>query len=152
MATMTMVVGTRTSLTVTNLNSAAAGEYNHSAAINCTTNDPLDIIIEATFTPVTTPAGNKQVVVFALGSLDGTNYETGPADESTTTTNEPDMTYVGTVPINDTGAHTGLFSLAAAFGGVLPQYVKIVTKNDQTIALAASGNTVYYSEVTGASA
>jgi len=149
MATITMIVGTRTSLTVTNLNSAASGEYDHSAALNFTTNDPLDCLIEVTITPNTTPSGNKQAVVFALGSLDGTNYETGPADEATSTTNEPDMTYVGSVPVNDTGAHRGVFSLAAAFGGVLPQYAKIVIKNDTGVALAASGNTVYYSEVTG---
>lgn len=152
MATITLVTGTRTSLTITNFPSAANGEFNQSSAINLTTNDPLDVLVEVTAKASTTPTGNDQVVVFAIGSLDGTNWQSAPADEDTTGEEEPDMTYLGTVPVVDTAAHRKIFSVAAAYGGVLPQQIKIVTKNDTGVALAATDCTVYYSEVTGNSA
>ena len=44
-------------------------------------------------------------------------------------------------------AQTKTFSLAAALGGMLPYASKIIIKNDSGAALAASGNSVYYSEI-----
>lgn len=148
MGAITQVVGSRTSLTTTALNSLNAGAYVSAGTLNHTTNDPLDVIIEVTVTPGTV-SGNKQVVVFAKGSLDGTNFESGP-ESGTTTTDEPNLTFVGTVPCNtNSTAQTGMFSLAAAFSGALPQQTKIIVKNDSGAALAASGHSVYYAEVTG---
>ena len=103
-------------------------------------------MIEVTATPGTV-SGNKQLVVFAKASLDGTNYSTGP-ESGTTTTDEPDLYYVGTVPLNTSSAvQTKTFSLAASLGGLLPYASKIIIKNDSGAALAASGNSVYYSEI-----
>lgn len=151
MATITAVVGTRTSLTTSALDSLANGTYVSAGTLNHTTNDPLDVLIEVKVTPGTV-SGNKQVVVFAQKSLDGTNFESGPVS-GTTTTDEPNLTFVGVVPCNtNSTAQTRVFSLAAAFGGVLPQQSKIIVKNDSGAALAASGHSVYYSEVTGSSA
>jgi hypothetical protein len=151
MATITAVVGTRTSLTTTALDSLANGTYVSAGTLNHTTNDPLDVLIEVKVTPGTV-SGNKQVVVFAQKSLDGTNFESGPTS-GTTTTDEPNLAFVGVVPCNSNStAQTRVFSLAAAFGGTLPQQTKIIVKNDSGAALAASGHHVYYSEVTGNSA
>lgn len=148
MASVTQIVGTRTSLTTTALNSLASATYVSAGTLNHTTNDPLDVLVEVTVTPGTV-SGNKQVVVFAKGSLDGTNFESGP-ESGTTTTDEPNLTFIGAVPCGtNSTAQTGIFSLAMAFGGILPQQTKIIIKNDSGAALAASGHSVYYSEVTG---
>lgn len=148
MSSITQIVGTRTSLTTSALNSLANVTYVSAGTLNHTTNDPLDVLIEVIVTPGTV-SGNKQVVVFAKGSLDGTNFESGP-ESGTTTTDEPNLTFVGTVPCGtNSTAQTGIFSLATAFGGILPQQTKIIIKNDSGAALAASGHSVYYSEVTG---
>lgn len=150
MAVITSIVGTRTALTTTALDSLASATYVSAGTINHSTNDPLDVLVEVKATPGTV-AGNKQLVVFAQGSLDGTNFESGPVS-GTTATDEPNLTFVGTVPCNTNAtAQTGIFSLAAAFQGTLPLQTKIIVKNDTGAALAATGHSVYYSEVTGSS-
>ena len=146
MATIKQVVGTRTALTTSALNSLASVTYVSAGTITHNTNQPLDVLVEVTATPGTV-AGNKQLVVFAKISLDGTNFTSGP-ESGTTTTDEPDLFFVGTVPLNtNSTAQTKTFSLAAALGGVLPYASKIIIKNDSGAALAASGNSVYYSEI-----
>lgn len=147
MATATMIVGARTSLTTSALDSLASATYVEVGTLNHTTNDPIDVLLEVKVTPGTV-SSNKQVVVFLQKSLDGTNFESGPTS-GTTTTDEPNLTFVGTVPCNtNSTAQTRVFSLAAACGGVLPAHSKIIVKNETGAALAASGHSVYYSEVT----
>ena len=144
MAVITQIVGTRTSLNITGFNSLANGSYATSDAFNCTTDDPLDVLVEVNASPGAT-TGNQQVAVFAVASLDGTNYQTGPvaADEAV-------LNFVGVVPvITDSTAQRKMFSVAAAFGGVLPAYFKIICKNDSGATLAASGNTLFTATVVG---
>jgi hypothetical protein len=146
MATVKQVVGSRTSLTTTALNSLASATFVSAGTITHNTNQPLDVLVEVTATPGTV-SGNKQLVVFAKISLDGTNFTSGP-ESGTTTTDEPDLFFVGTVPLNtNSTAQTKTFSLAAALGGVLPYASKIIVKNDSGAALNASGGSVYYSEI-----
>lgn len=148
MATIKSIVGARTSLTTTALNSLASNTYVDCGTINHTTNDPLDVLLEVSVTPGTV-SGNKRVVVFAQGSLDGTNFETGPTSGNSAT-DEPNLTFVGVVPCNTNSAlQRKVFSLAAAFGGVLPQQSKIIVRNETGASLASSGHEVHYSEVTG---
>jgi hypothetical protein len=150
MATITLITGSIATLTTSALDSLATVTYVSAGTLNHTTNDPLDVLLQVKVTP-SAASGNKQVVVFAKGSLDGTDFESGP-ESGTTTTDEPNLTFVGTVPCNTAAAQIGVFSLAAAFGGVLPQQTKIIIKNDTAAGLAASGHYVKYSEVTGNSA
>ena len=151
MADITLVVGARTELTTSALNSLGSGTYVSAGTLNHTTNDPVDVLIDVAVTPGTV-SGNKQVLVFAKASLDGTNFSTGP-ESGTTTTDEPNLIFVGAIPCNTNSAQQrGVFSLAAAFGGVLPQQSKIIIKNDTGAALASSGHSVHYSEVKGVSA
>ena len=146
MATIKQIVGTRTSLTTSALNSLASATFVSAGTITHNTNQPIDVMIEVTATPGTV-SGNKQLVVFAKASLDGTNYSTGP-ESGTTTTDEPYLYYVGTVPLNTTSAvQTKTFSLAGSLGGLLPYAIKIIIRNDSGAALAASCNSVYYSEI-----
>ena len=52
--------------------------------------------------------------------------------------------------MNDSNAHQKVFSLAAAYGGVLPAASKLVLKNDLGVALTAAE--VKIAEVWGVSA
>ena len=146
MATVKQVVGTRTALTTSALNSLASATFVSAGTITHNTNQPLDVLLEVTATPGTV-SGNKQLVVYAKASLDGTNQTTGP-ETGTSVTDEPNLYYVGTLPLNTHGVtQTKVFSLAAAYGGVMPYASRIIVKNDSGAALAASGNSVYYSEI-----
>lgn len=148
MADIKSHVQTATALTVTGFATLnpATSLYVVSNEINHTTNDPLDVLIDVTATTATTPTGNKQIVVFAKGSLDGTNFGSGP-ESGTAVTNESDLHFVGSLPMNDTTAHRKVFSLAAAYGGVLPARTKLVLKNDLGVTLTAGS--VQISEVWG---
>lgn len=150
MATISAVVGTRTSLTTSALNSLAAATYVSAGTIDLTATDPLDLLVEVTATPGTV-SGNKQLVVFAKVSLDGTNWTTGP-ETGTTATDEPNLKFLGTVPLNtNSTAQTNTLSVMSALGFV-PPHLEIVVKNDSGVALAASGHSVYYATVVGNSA
>jgi hypothetical protein len=84
-------------------------------------------------------AGNKQAVLFAqAGDTAGSNLSTGPTS-GTTTTDEPDLVYIGTLPLNTNATQQRkYFSVATAFGGVLPPHLKFVVKNDCGVAFTAA--------------
>ena len=146
MATVKQVVGTRTSLTTSALNSLASATFVSAGTITHNTNQPIDVMIEVTATPGTV-SGNKQLLVYAKASLDGTNQTTGP-ETGTTVTDEPNLYFVGALPLNTNSTpQTRVFALAAAYGGVLPYASEIVLRNDSGAALNASGGSVYYSEI-----
>lgn len=137
-------VGSRTSLTVSGLSSLASATYVASNAYNCNTNKPIDVIIEVDVATTNTPAGNKQVVVYIIESLDGTNFRSGPTS-GTTTTDEPNLRFIGTVPMNSvTTTQIGMFSVATALGFV-PLQFKVVLKNDLGVALTSG--TAFISEI-----
>jgi hypothetical protein len=132
------------------LNSLANATYVNVGTIthNSSGKAPLDCLVELTVTPGTT-SGNKQAVLFAQPSLDGTNFGSGPAS-GTTTTDESNLVLIGALPLNTAaGQQRKLFSLAAAFCGVLPYATKLILKNDSGAALASSGNDLYTMDVTG---
>ena len=146
MATVKQVVGSRTSLTTSALDSLASATFVSAGTITHNTNQPLDVLLEVTATPGTV-SGNKQLLVYAKASLDGTNQTTGP-ETGTAVTDEPNLYYVGTLPLNtNSTTQTKVFSLAAAYGGLLPYASEIVLRNDSGAALNASGGSVYYSEI-----
>ena len=142
----TPAVGTRTSLTVTGLSTLASATYVLSNAYTANTNKPWDVIVEVDVATTNTPAGNKQVVVFIQESLDGTNYRSGPTS-GTTTTDETNLRYLGTIPMNSvTTSQMGTFSVAAALG-YCPFAFKVVLKNDLGVALTSG--TAFTSEISG---
>ena len=146
MATVKQVVGSRTSLTTSALDSLASATFVSAGTITHNTNQPLDVLLEVTATPGTV-SGNKQLLVYAKASLDGSNQTTGP-ETGTAVTDEPNLYYVGTLPLNtNSTTQTKVFSLAAAYGGLLPYASEIVLRNDSGAALNASGGSVYYSEI-----
>ena len=147
MSTVSAVQGSRTSLTVTGLSTLAASTLVASSAYNCSTNDPLEVLVEVAIATTNTPTGNTKVDVFAQASLDGTNYSSGPTS-GTDTTDEADLHYLGSVPVaSSTTTHRRVFPVSSAFGGVLPAYFKVVIKNDLGVALTSGA--VYTAEVLG---
>ena len=131
------------------LNSLASATYVVLGTITHTTNDPLESKIELKVTPGTV-ASNKQVVVFAKASLDGTNFESGP-ESGTTTTDEQNLRLVGFLPCNSNStAQTRIMDLSAAYpSGSLPYATKLIAKNETGAALASSGNDLWYTESWG---
>lgn len=143
MATIKQIVGTRSTLTITGLSSLASATYLASSAYLVNTNQPLDVVVEVDVCTTNTASGNKQVVVFVQESLDGTNYRTGPTS-GTTTTDEPNLRLLGTVPVASSITEVGTFSITQALG-YCPYSFKIVVKNDTGVALTAG--TAFTSEI-----
>lgn len=150
MSTVKYLLGTRTALTTSALNSLASATYVSAGTLTIASSSktPVEMFIEVTVTPGTV-SSNKQVVVFIKESLDGTNFSTGP-ESGTTTTDEPDLVFLGVIPCNtNSTAQTQIFALSPACGGVLPHSVKVIVKNETGAALASSGHSVYYQAVDG---
>lgn len=145
MATFTQAQGTK-SASILNLGTLASATYIASSAIDLGTSIPLDVTFEVECVPSAATSGSKQLILFAKLSLDNTNFGSGP-ESGTTTTDEPDLHWIGTLPVNATGTHRKTFSLS---GLPVARYLKLVVKNDMGVALT-SGN-VYRADITGASA
>jgi hypothetical protein len=144
MATVKQIVGARTSLTLTGFATLASATYAVSAAYDCTTNDPIDMVVEIDVATTNTPTGNKQLVVYLQESLDGTNFRSGPTS-GTTTTNEPNLLFLGAIPMNAASTtQIATYSIMQALGYV-PYAFKIVVKNDMGVAL--TGGNAYTSEI-----
>jgi hypothetical protein len=145
MAVFTQAQGSR-GAPILSLGALAAATYVASPAVDLGATIPLDVTLEVECTPSNATAGNKQLILFAKLSLDNANFGSGP-ESGTTTTNELDLHWIGTLPCNDNTTHRKLFSLS---GLPVARYLKLVVKNDMGVALA-SGN-VYRADITGASA
>lgn len=137
MSTVKTVSGARTSLTSSSLSTLASATYCVSSTKDNTTNQPIDVMVEVTLATTNTPSGNKQAVVFCQASYDNSNWQTGPTS-GTTTTDEPLLTFLGVVPIATASVtETKAFPVAPAYGGNLPPYIRIITKNDLGVALTS---------------
>lgn len=150
MSTHKLLYGARQTLTTSALNSLASATYVVAGTITWGSSSkvPLTSKMEVEVTPGTV-SSNKQVVVFAKITMDGTNWTTGP-ESSTTTTDEPNLVFVGVVPCNTSSTlQRAQFDLASVFGGALPHAAKIIVKNETGASLAASGHAVYYSDYVG---
>lgn len=149
MSTITPTLGTRTSLAYnsTDLSTLASATYvRNTTAYPANTNKPIDVIVEVDVATTNTPAGNKQVAVFIQESVDGTNFRSGPSSGSTAT-REPNLRYLGTVPLTTASTtEIATFSVATMLGYV-PHSFYVVIKNDLGVALTSG--TVWTSEVTG---
>lgn len=136
MGAVTTIQAARTALTVTGFGTLASATYVASAAYVANTLKPQDVIVEVEAATTNVPAGNKQIAVFVQASLDGTNFQSGPTS-GTTVTDEPDLTFIGSIPMNTaTTTHRKMFSVMTALG-FLPQQFRIVLKNDLGVALTS---------------
>mgnify|MGYP000899622858 FL=1 len=146
MATIKQVVGAPASLAYnsTDLSTLATLTYvRNTTAFDCSTNQPVDVVVEGNFATGTS-SGNKQVVLFLQESLDGTNYRSGPTSGSTAT-REPNLLFLGSVPLTTASTtETGTFSVLQALG-YIPKKFYVVVKNDNGAALNVG--TVNVSEI-----
>ena len=127
-------------LTLASLADAAARE---STAISEISNVSIDALVFLKVTVGTPLASDKAVYVYAYGTVDqGTNYSDGATgtDAAITLTSPPNMRLIGVIstPTASTAYKGGPFSVAAAFGGVLPEKWGIVVLNKTGAALNAT--------------
>lgn len=155
MANTKTVFGTTTQFTVTSLHSLASSATSgwQSASVSNTTDGWDDALVQVVLSFASTaPANSKCAFVFAYGSVDGTTFPE-PLSGSQGTVTVPDVTayaqafrLIGTIPYNTTGAtvESSPFSIASAFGGVLPPAWGIVVVNHSGAALASSGSSAFW--------
>lgn len=131
-------------ITVASLTNTSARE---STAIDNSSNLYLDALV---FIPKIKSGGSGttatgSVEIFAYGSGDGgSNYSDGAtgSDAGITLTSPPNLRLIGVVNMvaNSTTYKAGPFSVAAAFGGVLPDHWGIVIRNSTGGTLDATGS------------
>jgi hypothetical protein len=141
-------------MTVTNLHSLASSATAgwQSAVVDNTSNLFLDALLQVVLDFANTaPANSKAAYVFVYGGLDAVYSNPASGSEGAitlldVTANAQNLKIVGMIPYTtqDEVAESSLFSVAAAFGGVLPPKWGVVIINHSGAALAASGNTVKY--------
>jgi hypothetical protein len=152
---MALQYGTSTSITITAGSLANVAARSSAAVTSGTTNNTTDYLISVNvLTTATAPSGNKQVVVYAYRSEDGTNYQGDSSiadnvdgtDKALTAIGSPtNLTFLGTLQLNQgTNAVTvrQVFSLSQAFGSIPPKW-GIVLYNDAGTALGATVTATY---------
>lgn len=124
--------------------SATAGRKSNE--IDFTTTKYLDVLAFLTIDmPASgSPANDKACYLFAAGSIDGgTDYSDGvtAGDAAFTHTDPPNLKLIGAVscPASNVVYRAGPFSVAAAFGGILPEWIVFVVRNYTGLTLRASG-------------
>lgn len=143
------------SITIT-LNSLADDALRASTAVDNTSNLFLDALVQLKVNvTVGAPAGDKNVLVYAYGTSDGGTSYSGAATGT-------DAAYGGVAgqvidnckligivsldAVNET-FESDVFSVAAGFGGVLPDHWGIIVKNQTGQVLASSANSAFYQGV-----
>lgn len=157
MATVALSYGAEQTMTVTGLqslgNSATAGWQ--SAVVDNTSDLYVDALVQVVIDFANTaPANDKGVYVYAYGGINATYTNPASGTEGAITVVSHDANpmafkLIGFLPYTtqDEVAESQPFSVAAAFGGVLPEKWGIVIINRSGAAFAASGNSVKYTGV-----
>lgn len=133
--------------TITSLANAAAQQ---STVIDNTSSAYLDILVFLIVkSHSSSTAANGQVSVYVYASIDGgTNYTEGASgtDGAITLTSPENVPWIGNINVvaNSTTYKAGPFSIAKAFGGVLPDHVGIIVQNNSGAALDASIGSAFY--------
>ena len=137
------------------ITSLANNGQRSSAAVDNTSNLFLDVLVSVTVkTAGSSTSATGYVNVYAYGTTDGgTTYGGGEASMGTnagvTLSSPPQIALIGTITANansTTYSRTAM-SVAAAFGGVLPDHWGIVVENKTGAALDASTGSSNYQGV-----
>src|SRR5438552_184937 len=138
--------GTSTAITCT-LASLAQAAARESTAVDNTSNLFLDVLVYVAVTLQSgSPASDKQIVIYAYGSEDGTNYTDNATgtDAAVTLRIPANFRVIGVIATPDSGSllyKSHPMSIAAAFGGVMPRKWGIVVENRTNITFNATENT-----------
>lgn len=129
MATDSPLYGTTTAMTITltGLATAAALDVGRQSTVAANgTDDAIDALVGGKVTTGTTPTASRQIEIWAFGSYDDTEYSGGAGASDAALT--PDtktllklLTIIPTVSTSDKAYRWGPFSVAQAFGGVMPE-------------------------------
>lgn len=153
MATVQGAYGTSNQALTITLNSLASSATagRSSAAVDNSSEKLLDALVRVNIAmPGSgTVANDKACYVYAYGSADGgTSYDDGVAgtDSAFTHSSPPNLRLIGVVscPTNTGTYRSPLMSVAAAFGGQLPERWGIVVRNYTGVTLNSSGNSAHY--------
>lgn len=131
--------------------SATAGRA--STAVDNGTDKFVDALVTVDINfPNSAPANDQAIYVYAYGSVDdGATFSGGvTGTDAAYTMDDPTvLKLIGVIPIptQNKTYKGGPFSVAQAFGGVLPEHWGVVVRNYAGQTLAASGNAVKYQGV-----
>jgi len=125
---------------VTNMISLATGSSATSAEISNVTNLFFDILVQIKVKVIATPSGTGVTNVYAIASADaGTSYPGTPNLKTV---------LIGSFNTNSIATFTSnVMSVAQAFGGFLPERIKIVVENQSGASYDSSGNGAFYQGV-----
>lgn len=123
MANINVAYSISKTLTTSGLSNLASNSSATSNTFDATSTNPLEVLVELAVTTGTV-SGNTRALVFAITSVDGTNFSD--------TTVEANMVLLGVLstPSSSTAYRSKEFSVASAFGGFVPNHFKVVVKND----------------------
>lgn len=131
--------------------SATAGRA--STYVDNATNKFIDAICTITIDlPAGTPANDRAVYVYVYGTADGGTTYTGRVTGTDAAYTDTDPSQFGmpvaVVPALATGGvYSRTFSVAQAFGGILPERWGLFVRNFSGLTLDSSGNSVHYQGV-----
>lgn len=147
--TATPVYGTPTALTITlaslaNDNNLVAGRAS-TAVDQKDTDDAIDVLVGGKVTTGTSPTASKQIEVWAYGSYDDAEFSGGASGSDAALT--PDaksllklLTIIPTVNTSNKTYHWGPYSVAQAFGGLVPVQWGIYIVHNTGVVLNATGS------------
>jgi len=143
-------------ITITSLTNTSARQ---STVVDNTTNLYLDSLVQVQVkSAAAATSANGYVNVYAYGTVDVADslYPDGitGSDGSVTLVVPTNLRLIGTINVvaNSTTYASEPFSVAAAFGGVLPEKWGIVVENQSGATLDASVGAAYYQGIWGQSA
>jgi hypothetical protein len=147
MTTTTPLYGTTTALTITLASLATDANLvagRQSTVVDNGSDDAVDALVGGKVTTGTTPTAARQIEVWAFGSYDDTEYGGGAGASDANFT--PDakslmrlLTIIPTVSTSDKAYRWGPFSIAQAFGGVMPEKWGIYIVHNTGVNLNATG-------------
>ena len=151
MATATINYTAAASVTIT-LTSLADAGFRESTAIDNSSSKYMDALVGGKI-QIGAPSADGTIAIYAYGSYDGTEYTAGLTGSDGTVTwgttgstgldGANNLPLLGVISVDATDdnddARWGPFSVAQAFGGVLPTKWGIVVKNSTGASLHATG-------------
>jgi len=144
MADLNVKYGTTNQAITVTLASLANTAFRESTAISNTTNLFLDVLVGGLITTGTSPTVSTNIVIYTYGSVDGGTLYSGNASGTDAAYTGPSaqLKKLGVITVDatsDKGYEFGPFSIAQAFGGVVPADWGLVFKNETGVALNATG-------------
>lgn len=157
MTTATPLLGAASALTMTLASLASdtnlvAGRESTAVDNGSGGDDAIDCLVGGKVTTGTTPTAARQIEVWLYGMYDGTEYSGGATGSDANLT--PDaksllklLTIIPTVNTSDKAYRWGPFSVAQAFGGVMPQKWGVyIVQNTGANLNATGGNQEVYKQ------